>query len=196
MVEKFLIALALVGIVDAVSYMVVTPSIIFYVLEQGGSRAQYGLVMSAFSFASFCTKPFIGHWSDSHGFRLPYIASLSVAAVGGLVYFFASAQHGLVAVGMILLGRLMAGVGSASSALAFAYMAKAVVSDNQVTRWSRWLTLSIWWWCTGHQHGLFKIGRMPIMPFIGSHTNILLVVPRHAVFCSSTRPWYPRMIAS
>jgi MFS family permease len=126
MKEKYIVALSVVGLVDAISYMVVAPSIVFYVLELGGTKEQYGVILSAFSFASFCAKPFLGNWCDRIGFKIPYIFSLSIAASGGLVYLLASLAHGNVAVAMVLIGRLLGGVGAASSALGFAYLAKVV----------------------------------------------------------------------
>jgi phosphatidylserine synthase len=56
-VVRTLIVLSLVGLIDAISYMAVAPSLIFYVQELGGTKEQYGLIMSAFSFCSFCLKP-------------------------------------------------------------------------------------------------------------------------------------------
>ena len=53
MEQAGLVALALIQLVDAISYMVVAPSIIFYVLQVGGTMDQYGLILSSFSFASF-----------------------------------------------------------------------------------------------------------------------------------------------
>jgi len=132
--EKFLIALTIVGIVDAISYMLVTPSLIFYVLQNGGSQQQYGIIMSAFSFSSFCTKPFIGWWSDKQGFRVPYITSVCVALLGGVGYLFASAlPKGSVAVNAILVARLLGGCGAANSALGFAYVARSVPPSAQTT---------------------------------------------------------------
>ena len=130
--QKFAIALGIVGLVDAISYMIVAPSIIFYVLEKGGNNAQYGIILSSFSFASFCTKPFLGGWTDNHGFRSPYFLSLSTALVGGLVYFLASAfPNGMTAVSLIFLARLLGGVGAASSTLGFAYIARVLPSEEQ-----------------------------------------------------------------
>jgi len=126
-VEKYLIALTIVGIVDSISYMLVTPSLVFYVIQNGGDQQQYGLIMSAFSFSSFCTKPFIGWWSDKQGFRSPYLVSIAIALIGGVVYLMASAlPSGSVAVGAILLARLLSGCGAANSALGFAYVARSV----------------------------------------------------------------------
>ena len=133
-VEKYLIALTVVGIVDAISYMLVTPSIVFYIQQNGGSIDQYGIIMSAFSFSSFCTKPVIGWWSDNQGFRVPYFTSLFIALVGGIVYVFASAlPHGSVAVGAILVARLLGGCGAANSALGYAYVARSVPADKQTS---------------------------------------------------------------
>jgi ceroid-lipofuscinosis MFS transporter 7 len=133
-VEKYLVALTIVGLVDAISYMLVTPSLVFYVLQNGGTHTYYGIIMSAFSFSSFCTKPFIGWWSDNQGFRLPYIASVSTAMLGGVVYVFASAlPKGNVAVGAILASRLLGGCGAANSALGFAYVARSVPQSKQTS---------------------------------------------------------------
>lgn len=129
MVEKYLIALSVVGLVDAVSYMVVAPSIIFYVLQQGGTKEQYGIILSAFSLASFSVKPFLGAWSDRMGFRIPYMCSLAISACGGLFYLVASITP--TPVSIILVGRLLGGVGAASSALGYAFLAKMVANDQQ-----------------------------------------------------------------
>lgn len=131
MVERFVLALSIVGLADAISYMVVAPSIIFYVLQLGGTKEQYGVILSAFSFASFCTKPFLGSWCDRSGFRVPYLVSLAVAALGGLLYLLASLFMGNVAIACMLAGRLLGGVGAASSALGYGYLAKVVPHDEQ-----------------------------------------------------------------
>lgn len=52
-----LIVLSLIGLIDAISYMAVAPSLVFYVDQLGGSKEQYGLIMSVFSLSSFCLKP-------------------------------------------------------------------------------------------------------------------------------------------
>jgi ceroid-lipofuscinosis MFS transporter 7 len=140
MMQKFLIALALVGLVDAISYMVVAPSLVFYVLKYGGTKEQYGIILSAFSFASFLANPFLGAWSDTVGFRISYFTSLSLSALGGVIYLLASLATTHVAVAMMLCGRLLGGVGAASASLGFAYMAKVVPHDQQ-TKTSSFLSM-------------------------------------------------------
>ena len=132
--KRYLIALVLSGIVDAISYMVVTPSIVFYVTSCGGTKEQYGLIMSSFSFSSFCFKPVLGAWSDASGFTIPFLTSLSISTLGGLVYLLASAlPYGRPAIGAILAARLLGGCGAANSALGFAYVARATPQEEQTS---------------------------------------------------------------
>ena len=132
--KRYLIALVLSGIVDAISYMVVTPSLVFYVTECGGTKENYGLIMSSFSFSSFCFKPVLGAWSDTGGFRVPFLTSLSISTLGGLVYLLASAlPYGRPAIGAILAARLLGGCGAANSALGFAYVARATPREEQTS---------------------------------------------------------------
>ena len=115
--------------------MVVAPSLIFYIQQSGGTKEDYGLILSVFSFASFCAKPLLGTWTDATGntFRAPYLTSLALATVGGFLYFYASLyQHRTAwAINFILAGRILGGFGAASSALGFAYLARVVPPDEQ-----------------------------------------------------------------
>ena len=113
---------------DAISYMVTAPSIVFYVLANGGSYEAYGIILSSFSLSAFIFKPILGYWCDrARCFREPYIASLTVAALGGCVYFMASSfADSRTALALILMGRLMGGVGQANSTLGFTYVAQVV----------------------------------------------------------------------
>ncbi len=132
--KRYLIALVLSGIVDAISYMVVTPSLVFYVTSCGGTKEQYGLIMSSFSFSSFCFKPVLGAWSDASGFRVPFLTSLGISTLGGLVYLAASAlPYGRPAIGAILAARLLGGCGAANSALGFAYVARGTPREEQTS---------------------------------------------------------------
>ena len=132
--KRYLIALVLSGIVDAISYMVVTPSLVFYVTSCGGTKEQYGLIMSSFSFSSFCFKPVLGAWSDASGFRVPFLTSLGISTLGGLVYLAASAlPYGRPAIMGILAARLLGGCGAANSALGFAYVARGTPREEQTS---------------------------------------------------------------
>jgi MFS transporter, ceroid-lipofuscinosis neuronal protein 7 len=134
-----------VGLADAISFMVVAPSLVFYVTEQlGGSNTVYGIILSAFSFMSFCGKPTLGYWSDATGgtFRKPYLCSIVIAGVGGILYFVASQDVVIAAsssdtktlgLALVLVGRLLGGVGAANATLGFSYIA-LVVPPSQLTQ--------------------------------------------------------------
>jgi len=167
-VEKYLIVLTIVGLVDAISYMLVTPSLIFYVLQNGGTRQQYGIIISAFSFSSFCTKPVLGWWSDQSGFRIPYLASATLALMGGAGYLLSSTlPKGPIAVGAILASRLLGGCGAANSSLGFAYVARSVPPTKQTS--------------TNTLLGLCRVVGMAAGPGL----NLLL----SEIHCSVTETW-------
>lgn len=140
---QLILPVAMAGFLEAFSYMIVTPSLIFYVQDTcGGTKSQYGYVLSAFSFASFCFKPTLGYWTDlrpeGNKFRVPYLTSISVAGLGGLVYFYASvyANRTSTAIALILAGRIMGGVGAANIALGYAYLATVIPPEEQTQAYS------------------------------------------------------------
>lgn len=129
--------LAAIGLVDSISYMSVAPSLFFYVEQVGGTKEQYGFIMSAFSFASFCGKPVYGLWVDRGGnkFRVPYLCSFLIAITGALMYFFAASfkANTLVALAMIFFGRTLSGLGGANQTLGYAYIATSIKQEDQTT---------------------------------------------------------------
>lgn len=141
--EYYLLLLpqAFVGFVDAVSFMVVAPSVVFYVRSVGGTLEQYGAVLSAFSFASFLFKPVLGYWVDlGSKFRAPYLTSLGAAMIGGLLYFVASAYRGYTAIAILFLGRLFGGMGAANATLGFTYVAQ-VIPQQHITKLNALLSM-------------------------------------------------------
>ena len=64
-----IIVLAMVGLVDAIEYGMVMPSLSKYLEQiQGHSDTKaYGLVLALFSCASLCCKPLVGRWCDGAG---------------------------------------------------------------------------------------------------------------------------------
>eukprot|EP00985_Skeletonema_marinoi_P018896 scaffold10698_cov213-Skeletonema_marinoi.AAC.3 len=132
MMDHAVLALATLGLVDSISFMIVAPSLAFYVEKLGGSQDAYGFILAVYSFASFCGKPILGRWSDAQGFLVPYMISISLSNLGGLLYAvapaFTSTQLTLVA-----LGRILGGLGRANSALGFAYVARALPASERTS---------------------------------------------------------------
>lgn len=140
--DPSVLALATLGLVDSISFMIVAPSLAFYVEKLGGSQDVYGFILAVYSFASFCGKPILGRWSDSQGFQVPYMISITLSIVGGLLYAIAPAflpvqsstthqnqQH--LALQLVALGRILGGLGRANSALGFAYVARALPASER-----------------------------------------------------------------
>ena len=128
--------LALINIFDSVANSVVGPSLIFYVTEMGGSKEQYGLIMSISFLIGMVMMPVYGGWVDSNGsaYQAPYAACFTFGIVGSAVYFLAAVcPRGTVGVAMILAGRLITGMGTAGRTLAYSYAATAVPRDEQRT---------------------------------------------------------------
>ncbi|CAJ1970157.1 unnamed protein product [Cylindrotheca closterium] len=143
MLKQALFCLDVIGLIDSISYMAVSPSLIFYVLQLGGTTKDYGWIMSVFSFASFCGKPAYGAWVDKGGnkFRVPYLSSLVVSVIGALLYFLAvTVTDPRIAVGMIFVGRFLSGIGAANQALGYAYLASIVPPEMQ-TRTATMITV-------------------------------------------------------
>ena len=42
---RLLLPQAFVGLVDSISFMIIAPSLVFYVLQQGGTKEQYGIIL-------------------------------------------------------------------------------------------------------------------------------------------------------
>ena len=90
-----------------------------------GSQDFYGFVLAIYSFASFCGKPILGRWSDVSSFMVPYMVSISLSVLGGLLNAIAPSFSGNNPLYAVAIGRILGGFGRANSALGFAYVARA-----------------------------------------------------------------------
>ena len=133
MMDPAVLALAVLGLVDSISFMIVAPSLAFYVEKLGGTQDAYGFILAVYSFASFCGKPILGRWSDAQGFRVPYMVSISLSNVGGLLYAIAPAFKSTQCLTLVALGRILGGLGRANSALGFAYVARSLDASNRTS---------------------------------------------------------------
>lgn len=152
-----LLPLSFLGLIDSISFMIVAPSLVFYAIDvMNGTKEQYGIILSTFSFSSFLFKPILGYWCDSTGglFRIPYFVSISAASLGGLVYFLASIvppsysssstdidatatdsdntipSMNTMGLLLIFLGRFLGGMGAANSTLGFTYIAEVIPHES------------------------------------------------------------------
>jgi len=125
-----LIVLGMIGLVDAIEYAMIMPSLSKYLTEiQGTTDTQtYGLVLALFSISSMSVKPFIGNWCDRRDFREVYASTIFIAICGAICYALARWQGSIA---MIIVGRLLGGVGAANTSLLYAYVSRAVPPQKQ-----------------------------------------------------------------
>lgn len=127
---NYTIALVICNLIDSVTYMVIAPSILFYVRENGGNKEEYGYILSSFSFSCFIFKYFFGSWSDRTGLRILFMGSFLLSIIGGALYTV-SCLFGDYAILGILSSRLLMGIGAANSVLTYCYVARVVPHEQQ-----------------------------------------------------------------
>jgi len=88
-----------------------------YVLDLGGSTAQVGLVMGAFSVASLAARPFFGAWIDRSGHRPFLLGGAAIYVVASLGYL------GMRSVPALFLWRAFHAMGLATFSTASAALA-------------------------------------------------------------------------
>eukprot|EP00467_Chlorarachnion_reptans_P004972 CAMPEP_0114517266 /NCGR_PEP_ID=MMETSP0109-20121206/17797_1 /TAXON_ID=29199 /ORGANISM="Chlorarachnion reptans, Strain CCCM449" /LENGTH=495 /DNA_ID=CAMNT_0001697765 /DNA_START=38 /DNA_END=1525 /DNA_ORIENTATION=+ len=111
-----------------VEYAILMPTVWKYVQSVGGSKAYLGILLAGFSATRTIAFVFVGWWSDRRAMREPFMFSFFIGAIGNLLYGLAG---GLNSFPVMMLGRLVAGVGAASTTLNQSYIARASSSDQR-----------------------------------------------------------------
>ncbi len=116
-VDKKTFILLLVVLVDLIGFGIVIPVLPLMVEKLGGNALLVGIVISAFSLFQFLFAPILGRLSDKYG-RRPLLIITSL--VNSLSYLAIMLYPKLI---VILLARMVAGIGSANIPVAQAYIA-------------------------------------------------------------------------
>jgi len=115
---------------------VVNPTLIFYVLELGGNKNQYGMMLSAQFLAMFLMTTVYGKWIDSNGnkFTMPYVASFALGIASYSIYFIAIILPiGPIAIYTLMFSRFLEGMSVAGRTLSYSWLHAAVPHDKQKT---------------------------------------------------------------
>jgi multidrug resistance protein len=128
-----LLVLFVTAFVDMVGLTMILPLLPFYARELGASATLVGLLIAAFSLAQLAVAPVWGRFSDRYGRRPAILAGLLVTAGAYLLFAFAG---NLV---VLLLSRLLQGVGGGTIGVIQAYVADASPLDRR-TRSLGWLS--------------------------------------------------------
>ena len=128
------IVLICINVMDSVMGAIVGPSLIFYVNEIGGSKGDYGMMMSIVSLSSMFMIPVYGNWVDTNGnkYKPPYITSFILGILSSLIYFLVILlPSGAIAVNSLLFSRFLSGMSIAGRTLSYSWIASSIVPDKQ-----------------------------------------------------------------
>jgi multidrug resistance protein len=128
-----LIVLFITAFVDMVGFALVLPLLPYYATEYGANALLVGVLVSSFSVAQLAVAPLWGRASDRYGRRPMIIAGLMLSAVAYLVFAFAGS------VWLLLLSRVVQGIGGGTIGVVQAYVADSTPPDQR-TKSLGWLS--------------------------------------------------------
>lgn len=128
-----LLVLFVTAFVDTVGAALVVPILPYYATRYGATASMVGMLVAAFSVAQLVSAPGWGRMSDRWGRRPAILAGLVIAAAAYVVFAFARS------VPLLLLSRLVQGLGGGTIGVVQAYVADASPPDKR-TRALGWLT--------------------------------------------------------
>eukprot|EP01132_Coremiostelium_polycephalum_P005139 gene5139-6399_t len=114
-----------IGFLANVEYGIVMPSIWNYIQSLGGSNNDLGWALSGFSLAQLVALPLIGIWADKRTMRECFCASVIIGVIGNILY--AMSVHPV----MIVIGRVIAGIGSSNMAISNSYIASVTTKEQR-----------------------------------------------------------------
>lgn len=128
-----LLVLFVTAFVDMVGLTMIVPLLPYYATDLGADATTVGALISAFSVAQLAVAPAWGRFSDRYGRRPAILAGLLVTAIAYAI--FAVAQS----VPLLLLSRLIQGLGGGTIGVVQAYVADAT-DGPQRTKSLGWLS--------------------------------------------------------
>ena len=97
----------------------------FSIKELGVDEAAVGIAIALYSFVQFMFNPILGKFSDKHGRKPVIVMCLLINAIGYVIFAFTDSYL------ILLVSRVVAGVGGSSIAVAQAYIADVTTKENR-----------------------------------------------------------------
>jgi len=118
-----LLVIFLIVFIDLIGFGIVLPLIPIYCRDFGASGWLIGLIIASYSVMQFVFAPIWGRLSDRVGRRPLLLLSLAGGTLSYCGFAVGSAQTGAVALGVLLITRMVAGICAANITVAQAYIA-------------------------------------------------------------------------
>src|SRR6476659_2780357 len=128
-----LLVLFVTAFVDMVGLTMIIPLLPFYATQLGASATWVGVLVSSFSVAQLAVAPLWGNFSDRYGRRPAILAGLLITACAYVVFGLARS------VPVLLLSRLVQGLGGGTIGVVQAYVADASPPEER-TKSLGWLS--------------------------------------------------------
>lgn len=130
---KRLTVLIATNCVDMIGFMIVVPLLPFYALDMAATPMVIGWIIASHAVAQLVSAPIWGRLSDRFGRRPVLLVSLTASAFGFLVFGLATTVF------MLLLSRIIQGMGGGTTGVAQAYVADTIPA-GQRARALGWLS--------------------------------------------------------
>ena len=126
--DKRTAVLLLVVFIDLIGFGIVIPILPIVISHIGGGAFLVGVVIAIFSLFQFLFAPILGRLSDKYGRRPVLIVSSFINALSYFIIFLSQS------IWVLILGRIVAGIGSANLSVAQAYIADTSKSHERTKR--------------------------------------------------------------
>ena len=117
--------------IDLVGFGIVLPLLPIYSQNLGASGFVIGAIMAAYSAMQFLFAPVWGRLSDRIGRRPVLLVSIAGSALSYGLFAYGSTLAGTAGLTILLISRLLAGIGGANIAVAQAYIADITPPDKR-----------------------------------------------------------------
>ena len=125
LIDHRLAALMVVAFVSTLGEFLVVALLPFYAERYGATPFEVGALVSAFALAAMASAPLWGRLADRSGRRPALLLGLVVSAAGYLLFGMAQSLE------LLLLARLVHGVGGGTVPVVFAYIADSVTGERR-----------------------------------------------------------------
>jgi|SRR6185503_12733075 len=117
--------------IDLIGFGIVLPLLPVYGHKFHATGFEVGVLMASYSLMQFLFAPLWGAWSDRVGRRPVLLLSMAGNAVSYGLFAIGSGMEGRAALGMILAGRVFAGICGANITVAQAYIADITAPEER-----------------------------------------------------------------